>query len=112
MSRKPHRSIGHLRKKLTFLEPQRAIDGLGGAIETWQPYLQLWGAVVAITGRELDQHDRRSGVISYAITVRRNDDIKPKHVIWCGNRSFHIEAIIEPDVKRRRMVCLVSERDL
>lgn len=112
MPRTSEKTIGALRHRLTLMEPAHTPDGAGGVVESWTPFAECWGAVIAVTGRERDADDRRAGVLSHAITIRHRTDVLPSHRIAFGSRTFHITAIIEPDVRRQRLVCLVEEQDL
>ena len=104
--------IGRLRHRLTLEASARANDGGGGAVSTWAPLAEIWGAVEAASGREALAADRVSGQVGYQIIIRYRGDVAPAMRFRRGTEAFDILAALDKDGRRRFLVCQCERRDL
>ena len=104
--------IGRLRHRLTLETSSRAGDSGGGAVSTWAPVAEVWGAVEAVGGKEAVAADRVSGRAAYQIVIRHRDDIGPAMRFRRGGEAFDILTALDRDGRRRFLVCQCERRDL
>jgi SPP1 family predicted phage head-tail adaptor len=104
--------IGRLRHRLTLEVRSRVGDGGGGAVSTWEPVAELWGAVEAVAGKEAVMADRVSGQAASRIVIRHRDDVGPAMRFRRGAEAFDILAALDQDGRRRFLVCDCERRDL
>lgn len=104
--------IGALRHRLTIEAVSRVPDGGGGAIETWLPVADVWGAITPTGGLEATPAEAVAGSVTHSILVRHRADIVPAMRLRLGARLFEISAVVDIDERRRHLKLLCRERDL
>ncbi len=101
---------GALRHKLTLEAPARAEDGGGGAEVTWSPVDEVWAEIRPRTGAETVTAEKRAGRLSHTVTLRWRADLAPTQRLRLGPRVLEIEAVTDPDGRRRWLQCRCTER--
>ena len=103
-----------LSRRLLLEDPQRADDGSGGQVETWEALGQHWAEVKPLSGRAKLQGGVDLSVQRYRITVRATpvgseSRPRPDQRFRDGTRLFLIHAVAEADSLGRYLTCFVQE---
>lgn len=100
--------IGELDHKVTLEEALQTADGYGGFVTAWNPVIDVWAKIEAVTGRELlPEAERRS-----RLTIRWRGGVTPAMRFAYDGRIFEIELVRDPDGLARHLVCDCVERGL
>jgi SPP1 family predicted phage head-tail adaptor len=103
--------IGRLKHLLTIETREETDDGSGGVIVAWAPIGQAWARMEPLSGREVVSTDREGSQQRCRVTLRYRNDISPAHRFAFGSRHFDIETIVDPNGRRRFLVCDCSEEE-
>jgi SPP1 family predicted phage head-tail adaptor len=103
------RPVGRLRTRLTLEIPVETPDGAGGVTRSWTSAGALWGAIRVWQSEPGRAPEQEGALISHAITIRYRGDIDTQCRLRRGNRLFRVRGLVDPDEKRRRLVCLCEE---
>ncbi len=103
-----------LNRKLTLEDSYRVPDAAGGYTAEWQELGQIWGQVVAGTGREKAVNALPLSRVPYRITVRAAPIGAPSRPhagqrFREGTRIFAIAAVTEQDSDGRYLLCQAHE---
>ncbi len=90
----------------------RVGDGGGGADESWVTVASVWASIRALSGDEEFTEHRVSGRVTHEVTLRYRSDVEPEMRMSRGTRIFEIRGIVDPDDRRRRLICFCEEREL
>lgn len=105
-------SIGQLRHRI-ILDRIDTTSAGGGAEEfNWVTVAEMSASIVAENGREIGVADRISGTITHTITVRYRENIAPEMRFRINDRYFNIRAVMDPDGRRRWLICRCEEERL
>lgn len=105
----PRPAIGERGRRFTLELPQETPDGFGGVIRTYQPGPQLWGAMALVTAEERTRADRPEDVATHRVTLDYREGVTSASRLSLGPRRFRIRNAVDPDGRRRALVCLVEE---
>ena len=118
MKRKHHPRIARLSVRMRLEEPQATEDELGGRAMSWNPLVTLWAGTEPLASGADDGlwHDQPAGRLRACIWLRQRSDITPapgmRFVETVTSRTWHIEAVADPDGSRRYWLCLCESRPL
>ena len=101
---------GALRHKLTIEAATRTDDGGGGAEVGWHPVGEAWAEIVPLSGKEELTAEKRTSRLVHTVTLRWRADLAPTHRLRHGPRVLEIEAVLDPDGRRRWLNCRCTER--
>jgi len=101
--------IGKLRHRITIQEKVTVPDGYGGVTSTWKDVATVWSSVEPLKGRELYAAQQVKAELSHRVRIRYMSGIKPEMRIAFDNRTFEIEAIIDPEERHESLELLCSE---
>lgn len=101
--------IGKLRHRITIQEKVTVPDGYGGVTSTWKDMAAVWSSVEPLKGRELYAAQQVKTELSHRVRIRYMSGIKPEMRIAFDNRTFEIEAIIDPEERHESLELLCSE---
>ncbi len=101
--------IGKLRHRITIQEKVTVPDGYGGVTSTWKDMATVWSSVEPLKGRELYAAQQVKTELSHRVRIRYMSGIKPEMRIAFDNRTFEIEAIIDPEERHESLELLCSE---
>jgi SPP1 family predicted phage head-tail adaptor len=104
--------IGLLRHRLAIERMSRSPDGSGGAAASWTVVATVWGAIESLPGSENVEADAVQGETRRRITIRYRDDVGAADRFRSEERVFVIVSVVDPDGRRRRLVCGCIEKDL
>jgi len=102
-------NIGKLRHRVTIQNKVTLLDGYGGVTSTWQDVATVWASVEPLNGRELYAAQQVKAELTHRIRIRYMSGIKPEMRIAFDNRTFEIEAIIDPEERHESLELLCSE---
>lgn len=98
-----------LRQRLVHQTYVDLPDGAGGIARTFLTVDQLWGAVESPSASPGIGEERPRAVLATRITVRAPNTIAPGDRLLLGARTFHVEAVSDPDGRGRRSLCRCRE---
>jgi SPP1 family predicted phage head-tail adaptor len=102
--------IGSLRRRLTIEAPSRTGDEAGAATVAWVSVAEVWAAVVPARGRAAFDGDAIVARVTHEIVMRWRGDVTGAMRLRDGARVFLIQAVRDPDDRRRRLSCLAEEQ--
>lgn len=102
-------NISKLRHRVTIQNKVTLPDGYGGVTSTWQDVATVWASVEPLNGRELYAAQQVKAELSHRVRIRYMSGIKPEMRIAFDNRTFEIEAIIDPEERHESLELLCSE---
>lgn len=100
---------GQLRHRVTLQTVTETRDAVGGLVESWATTATLWAAVEPLRGREFFQARAEQAGVDTRIRTRYYGGIVPKQRLRWGSHTYDIEAVIEPDSRRRELHLMCSE---
>lgn len=100
---------GELRHRITIQTLSATKDECGHPVG-WDDVATVWAKVEDLSGREYFIAKQATATqVSTRITIRYRTDIKPEMRIVDGSRIFDIEAILDPDGRRRELQLMCQE---
>lgn len=103
---------GELRHRIQLVKPTLVQDASGGIEEDQASVTAtVWASVEALTGRELYAAQQKVSEVTHKITIRYMSGITAKLNVRFDNREFQIEAVQNPDERRKMLLLLCIERD-
>lgn len=104
----------NLNRHLILEAPERLPDGAGGYVQTWRCVGEIWGEIVARTGREVSGGEVQLSSASYRIIVRAApvgaaSRPRPEQRLRGAGRVFRIEAVTDRDPTGRYLTCYATE---
>lgn len=101
--------IGDLREQVTLQEPVRTGDGAGGASVAWTTVATVWAAIETVSGASGLRAERLRAEATHRITIRHRTDLDETHRLLWGTRILRIEAMADPDGRRRWLTLTCEE---
>lgn len=103
-----------LRSRLTLEAPVDAADDIGGAARAYVTLDTLWAEVApaGVAGRFIDDRfvaERMEVTVTHHIRLRWRAGMSGAMRFRLGERIFIIHAIVDPDERRRFLVCRCEE---
>ena len=102
-------TIGARARRFVLERPIETPDGFGGVLRTFAPGPQLWAAIEAVAAEERVRAGRTEQAGTHRVTLRYRDDVTAAMRLSRGLRRFDIRSAVDPDGRRRDLVCLVEE---
>lgn len=102
--------IGEFRHRLQLEAAEETADDAGGVTRSFVPLGEVWAKIEPVTFGDRVLSDRRLGVLTHRITLRRREDLTLSYRFVLGARVFVIRALRDPDESRRFSECLVEEQ--
>lgn len=106
------RGINGLRRRVTIEQPLLTTADGGGQTVAWSPVATVFAEVRASTGREQLTADALTGTVTHKIRMRHRADVTADMRITWNGRIFNIRAVLDPDDRRRWLVCICEEQRL
>jgi SPP1 family predicted phage head-tail adaptor len=103
-------AIGEFRHRLQLEVADETQDGAGGVMRTFAPLGQVWARIEPVAFDDRVLSDKRLGVLTHRITLRRREGLTLSHRFVLGARIFVIRALRDPDERRQFIECLVEEQ--
>lgn len=105
-------SIGSRRTRLVIEAPTETPDGAGGALVSWVDAGSCWARVRPQSGREAADRDQLAGEVAFEVMLRWREDVGPKNRFRVGSRVIEISSAVDPDGRRRVLVCRCIEKQI
>lgn len=116
----PAPRIGQLRHRVTIQTPTLAVDAQGVRSETWSELATAWADIRPLSMGEAVAAGQTMGYVTHRMTMRRgapvvaygaenSKQVRPKHRVTFGARTFEIQAVTDPDGRGRWIEVLVRE---
>lgn len=101
---------GQLTNLLTIQSASESRDGSGGVQVNWTPVGQVWADIRGLSGREFLASQQAGALTTHEVRIRYYPGLSSSRFrfVWDG-KILHIEAIIDPDGRRRDMICRCIE---
>lgn len=100
---------GQLRHRVALQTVTETRDAVGGIVSGWATTVTLWAAVEPLRGREFFQARAEQAGVDTRIRIRYRAGVVPKQRITWDGHTYDIEAVIEPDSRRRELHLMCSE---
>ena len=101
---------GKLRHRVTIQSRTVAADTVGHPVETWATLASVSADILPMGGAEPFHSDQFDARVSHDITIRYRTDVTPNmRVVW-GSKTLDVEAVMDPDGRRRSLRILALER--
>lgn len=104
--------IGALRHRVELQTPTATPGTGGGAVVQWQTVASLWASVAAVGGREDVHAAAPRGRASFDITIRHRADVGSESRFVHGGEIFDVRSALDPDGRRRWLVCRCEREEL
>ena len=99
---------GTLRHRVRIQVQGSTQDDAGQLQDVWTDVATVWGRIQDIRGREFfESQQAPGGEITTQVTIRYRDTVTRQHRLIANNRTFEIEAVIEPTGRSEelRLMC-------
>lgn len=106
-------TVGSMRDRVEIQSLTEVQDSFNEPIQTAATFATRWGTLEPLSGRETFEAAQLRGTVDHRITMRHLDGVTPKMravvTIGAKTRTFDIQAVLNPDERRRFTELLVSE---
>ncbi len=101
--------LGAMRARLVLEAPSETPDGAGGVTRTFVARSALWARIEPLSAQERLVADSAGQVLTHRITLRWRAGLDAAMRWRSGARLFAIRTVMDPDERRRTLVCLCEE---
>ncbi|MCP8937785.1 phage head closure protein [Alsobacter sp. SYSU M60028] len=102
-------AIADRRARVTLLAPVETPDGFGGVLRSFSPRACVWAAFEPLRAADAQVADAPGQVVTHRVTLRRDSGVDASMRLQRGARLFTVQAVFDPDERRRDLVCLCEE---
>jgi len=104
-------ALGRLRHRAALLRPNESTDGTGGVDRAFKVDGHLWCSLDGVTAGDDEQEraDRRHLAARFRAEMRWRADVDGSCRLALGGRTFAVLSAVDPDGRRRRLVCTLQE---
>jgi SPP1 family predicted phage head-tail adaptor len=74
-------------------------------------FLETWGAVYTLTGRDLVAAQQQVAEVTHKITIRYAPGVESNQVIFFDDRYYEIQTAQDPDGRKKVLELLCIERN-
>ena len=100
---------GKLTARLDVEARSEALDGQGGAAESWSVLRSLWAAIEPVSNAAYERASAEGVTITHRVWLVWRSDIAAGMRFRKGQRILAIRAVTDPDETRRFIVCRCEE---
>lgn len=100
-----------LRHRVALERPVDTPDGAGGASRVWTKVADLWTAITPVSVSERLAAEALEATATHRVRIRHRTDVTSDMRFVLGSRVFRVEAVSDPDQRRRWLDCLCRETD-
>ncbi|WP_029354116.1 head-tail adaptor protein [Bosea sp. 117] len=100
--------LGAMRHRLVHETSVEVPDGAGGVRRSFIAVDLLWAAVETVAA-PAEIADRPGAVLTHRVTVRAPATVAAGDRLRLGARIFLVEAVSDPDMRGRRLLCQCRE---
>lgn len=91
------------------MEPTHTADGMGGITTTWGTATVCWGSLEPLRGHEWVESGLENSQITARFRMRYYAGIRPDWRLTFGERTWEIEAVINPNERRKELELMLKE---
>ena len=102
-------NIGSLRHRVTIQQYGITRDDFGAEVPDWMPLATVWASVEDLAGKEYFAAQQVNAEVSTRIRIRYRGDIKPQMRVVYGARVLDIQAVLDPEGRRRELQLMCKE---
>ncbi len=102
-------TAGILRHRVTLQECVSGQDEAGQPIDAWQDVATVWAAVEPLRGREYFAAAQVQAEVTTRIRIRYRKGIRPDMRVRYGERTYNINAVIDPEECHRELQLMCRE---
>lgn len=102
-------NAGALRHRITLQQPIETQDEFGEVVITWQDVASVWAEVADLSGREFFAAMQTVSEITTRVRLRHRSDVETRWRMVVGARVLDIQAVIDPDGRKRELLLLCRE---
>ena len=103
--------IGQLNQRIDIQEDNGIVNSVGQKIPSWTLLTTVWAHVRSLSGNERFAAQQLISEVVYEITIRFRTDLDESHrVVLQDGQLLDIQAIFDPDGRRRELKILCKER--
>ena len=81
---------GELNCRVTLLQEMKTEDGQGGYVTTYEPRGIVWGKIMPLAVKTLDQYEQLSPILLHRIIIRYRRDVAVTDRIQYGSRVLEL----------------------
>ncbi len=98
-------------RRLTLQKPVKSDDGAGGETITWQDQAVIYAVLFPLCASETLLADMESGTVLWEAHLRwRNDVHAGDRFVRDDGGVLQVQAVFDPDGRRRLLICRCLER--
>ena len=102
---------GQLNQRITIQQDIGTIGNVGQKVPNWTTLATVWARVRALSGTERFAAQQVLAELSYELTIRHRTDLNETHRVLLSNGTpLDIQAILDPDGRKRELLILCTER--
>lgn len=102
--------LGSLRRRVTIERPVLTPVEGGEQTVNWIPVAHVFAEIRAMAGREDLAADALAGTVTHRVRMRYRPGVTADMRLTWGNRHFNIRAVLDPDERKRWLVCICEEQ--
>lgn len=100
---------GLLDRRAVLEENAAVLDEMGGAVPDWREVAEMSVHLEPIDMRVAERFGQRDGRLTHRVTLRHRSDVARGMAFRVGLRRLLIRSVIDPDERRRYLVCRCEE---
>lgn len=101
---------GSLRHRVSIQTESETLDSYGEPTSGWSTDSTVWASVVPTSGRETNEGEGLSGVVTFKVTMRYNTAVSPKKRLLFGSRVLGITKVINKEERNEYLELHCEER--
>lgn len=101
--------IGEMNRRIILQSCVKTDDGYGGKTIEWVDHATVWAKVEPLSGREYFEAHQTQAEVTHRVTTRYRDDIDETMRIVFGEKILEIEAVLDVESARQRLVIMARE---
>lgn len=102
-------AIGAMRQRVSVETNTPTADDSGDLVASWAEYVAGWARVATQGAREFVSGQRVQAEETHLFVMRYRDGVTPKMRVSWDSRYFDIQAVTNPDQRKRYMHLLTRE---
>ncbi|MCX7900044.1 MAG: phage head closure protein [Methylocystis sp.] len=102
-------TIGALRHRVTLEAPSDTPDGVGGFTRSYAAVTPLWARIEPVAAQENFLAQRQEQETTHRVTIRWRAGVTRSMRFDHRGRKLLIRSVVDPDERRRFLVCRCEE---
>ena len=102
-------ALAAMRSRVTLERPVDTPDDTGALTRVWTAVADVWAQITPVRGAENFAAGAQETSILHEATIRWRPDVVAPMRFRFGSRALYIRAAVDPDARRRTLVCRCEE---